>query len=815
MSGLTVCDSPSRSRRNRPDEVGAMGMDRQPTQRWRLRVTGQVQGVGFRPFVYRLACEIGVRGHVLNDERGVTIEAQGEPDCLDRFAQRLRDESPPLATVNDLAVTKGLPLAAESGFHIIGSRATGAAAAAVTVDVALCGDCRRELLTPADRRYRYALINCTNCGPRYTIVRDVPYDRPNTTMAGFAMCDTCGREYENAADRRFHAQPIACHDCGPTLSLVTPGGEPIAGDPIAGCVGRLMAGGIVAIKGLGGFHLAARAGDEAAVARLRQRKRRDAKPFALMCATVEAAEQLVALSAEGAAALRSPAAPIVLAPRRDDAVVSSDVAAGTHRLGVMLPYTPIQHLIFAEGGRAMGPLVMTSANASDEPLVIDHADALRRLGSLCDAMLWHDRPIERCVDDSVLIDMAGAAPLPIRRSRGFVPSELPLPMTVDDGLCVGGELKNTVAVVRGGHAVLSQHLGDLKHPLAYKHFQRALADMRRLFSVRPRWIAHDLHPLYMSGYHARQLAERLGAALVPVQHHHAHAAAVLAEHRRCDRVLAVVCDGVGFGSDGTLWGGELLLADLLDFTRLAHLRPLRLAGGDAAAKDTRRCALGLLYQTDGDGFVDLAAAARVVPDHTERSMLGAMIRRNVNCVETSAAGRVFDGIAALLGLCRHNRFEAEAAMALEAAAAGRPAIDGDRLYSIREGCIDLAPLIRHIAQSPLPPDALAGLFHDQLAAAWAEATRQAAEEHGISTVVMSGGVFCNQRLTERLSALLESAGLEVLRHRVVPPNDGGLALGQAAIASARIAAGAVVLPREPATGSTIACRLARPEEDQS
>jgi len=766
-----------------------------PSVRQRWRITGQVQGVGFRPFVYRLAVRHGLTGFVRNNRDGVYIEVQGPANNLAQFGTALREQAPSLAVIATATVEDVEPASASDAFVIHHSDGDVSPRADVTVDTAVCEDCRRELLDAADRRAGYGLINCTNCGPRFTIINRVPYDRPNTTMAGFDMCPACRAEYEGPADRRFHAQPIACHDCGPTVSLVDPHGSPVAGDPIATAAEMLRRGRILAIKGLGGFHLAVRGDDALAVERLRQLKQRDAKPFALMCRDIAAARRVVHLSDTAAAEMQSPACPIVLAPKRSNAPVAPAVAPDNHRLGVMLPYTPIQQLLFHGGAPDL--LVMTSGNQSDEPIAIDNDEAVQRLGGLCDAMLWHDRPIRRCVDDSVVIDMGEAAVLPLRRARGYVPMAVALPTAVaTTGLCVGGELKNTVAIVREGRAVISQHLGDLTHALAFGHFKQAITDLCDLYGVWPRWIAHDLHPLYLSGVHARQLAEVYHAPLIGVQHHHAHAASVMAEHGVTGPVLAVVCDGVGYGTDGSIWGGELLLADLLDFRRLAHLRAMRLPGGDAAARDTRRCALALLHQAYGDDFADHPAARRAIPDTDARAMLTRMIVGNVNCALSSGAGRVFDGVAALLGLASRNHFEAQAAIALEAAAwRHEPSDAAEKLFEIVDGDdgprqLDLSLLVRRLVEgvdAGEPVGSLAALLHDALAAAWAAAVAEAVEKTHVRTVALSGGVFCNQRLTERLTELLESQDLRVLRHRQLPPNDGGISYGQAAIAAARAA----------------------------
>lgn len=758
-------------------------------QRWVLN--GQVQGVGFRPFVHRLAHRLELTGFVRNDTSGVTIEVQGPAIALEQFATALVRERPALSSFRVVDGGAVAPLADQSSFDIEASESSGkqAASAQVTIDAAVCEDCLAEMFDAADRRHRYGLINCTNCGPRYSIIEQIPYDRPHTTMAGFALCDACADEYGDPSDRRFHAQPTACHACGPRVSLVDAAGRERRGDPYKEAARLLRGGRAVAIKGLGGFHLAVRADDDKAVARLRKLKHRDHKPFAVMCRSLDAARKIVRLSGAGAELLQSPASPIVLAPRRAGAAVAPGVAPNNHRIGVMLPNTPIQHLLFAELEPSIDTLVMTSANLTDEPLVIDNDEAVDRLCGVCDAMLWHDRPIARCVDDSVMLDFGeGQAVLPVRRARGFVPAAIALgASSATNGLCVGGELKNTVAVVRGGEAILSQHLGDLTHTLAHEYFKQAIDDLCGLFEVQPQWIAHDMHPMYLSTVYARALARRWNVPLLPVQHYHAHAAAVLAEHSHDGPALAVVLDGVGYGSDGGIWGGELLLADRVNFQRLAHLRPLRLAGGDAAARDTRRCALALLHQAFGDDFARHPATVRLILDNDERLMLTAMVRSNVNCAQSSGAGRVFDGVAALLGVCEHNHFEAQAAMRLESLATQCDSFDShETLFSIDRDQIDLSPLVRMLVEAGDVHE-LAALLHEQLACAWATVVQQQARRTGVTTVALSGGVFCNQVLTMRLTALLERRGLTVLRHEKVAPNDGGLALGQAAVASARIA----------------------------
>lgn len=771
--------------------------------RLQLIVRGQVQGVGFRPFVYRLAKSLNLTGLVRNDAGGALIEVQGSPAQVARFTQLLVHAKPPLAQFASIQ-TQSIPavLATDSSdqpaFVIQPSQATGTHDAQVTVDTAVCPDCLRELFTASDRRHLHPLINCTQCGPRYSIQRTIPYDRPNTTMAGFAMCPDCHGEYINPLDRRFHAQPVCCPNCGPKVQLVSFTGHVLAQENAnALAAQRLVQGEIIAIKGLGGFHLAVHARDSRAVTRLRLLKKRDGgKPFALMARDLKHACELAHFSAAGRALLQDPTAPIVMGLRKSTAGIAPDVAASTltARLGVMLPYTPIHHLLFAAAGHALGPLVMTSGNVSDEPLVIDNDEAIARLGPLCDAMLWHDRPIERCVDDSLWLDRGDdVAPLPMRRARGYVPSAIELPVASDEpGLCVGGELKNTVAIVRGNQVVLSQHLGDLTHEMALRNFQRTIEDLCRLHDVQPRWIAHDLHPQYLSTVHAMRLAREWNVPAIGIQHHHAHAASVLAEHHHTGSALAIICDGTGYGTDGSIWGGELLRIDGAAFQRLAQLMPLQLPGGDAAAKDTRRSALALLRETLGDDFLKHPIIKRLVPDVADRSMLTTMVQRQIRCVPSSGAGRYFDAIAALLGICTINQFEAQAPMSLEtiASQAGETC-ELTPLYRLIRSedrvRISFEPLVRQLLDTPLGGPAAAELaraFHGQFAWAWAQVAIDAAQSTGLKTVALSGGVFCNELFTRLLTERLTRAGFTVLGHRLVPANDGGLSLGLAAVAVA-------------------------------
>ena len=715
-------------------------------ERRRIRVRGVVQGVGFRPFVYGLARQLELAGFVLNDGGGVLIEVEGDDRRLDRFVTRLGAEAPSLARVVSIDVTRVVPTG-DPDFSIRASAATERTAL-IPADVATCDDCLRELFEPADRRYRYPFVNCTQCGPRFTIVVRVPYDRPNTTMDRFPLCADCLREYEDPADRRFHAEPIACPVCGPRLSM-----------PLADAVGLLGDGAILAVKGLGGYHLACDAADEEAVARLRARKHREDKPFAVMTATPDA---LVEESPSAAELLRSRERPIVLLRRRPDAPVAPSVAPGVAELGVMLPYTPLHHLLVADTGRA---LVMTSGNRSDEPIAVDDEEARARLGEIADAFLAHDRPIHRRCEDSVV-----RVAFPIRRSRGFAPGSLPLPVAaVRPLVAVGAELKSTFCVARAAEAFVSPHLGDLDSELAYEAFRTDLDLYLAMLDVDPRVIVHDLHPEYLSTKWALAQEEEREVELVGVQHHHAHAAACLAEHGSRGPALALVFDGTGYGTDGTLWGGELLRCDLHSFERLAHLEPVPLPGGEAAIREPWRTAAAYLEQ-----------AGRPVP-FDEWAVVRQTLR--VNAPLSSGMGRLFDAVAALLGLRHHVTYEGQAAVELEQLACG----SHSEPYACRlvDGVIHGADLVG-AAHDDLalgrPPAEIAAAFHEGVALV---ATTACAETAEPQTVVLSGGSFQNVRLLESTTSRLASLGFEVLSHRLVPPNDGGISYGQAASAAGR------------------------------
>jgi hydrogenase maturation protein HypF len=742
--------------------------------RVRARVEGTVQGVGFRPYVYRLAGELGVAGHVLNDARGVVVEIEAPSETVERFLARLPIEAPPLATV-ERVVSEQLEELGEHGFSIRESPTGGDPRAAVTPDSATCVDCLAELFDPRDRRFRYPFVNCTNCGPRFTIVRDIPYDRPNTTMGGFEMCPACRAEYLDPGNRRFHAQPNACPDCGPQAQLI----GACTADPVAAAAQALLGGAIVAVKGIGGFHLACRADDEAAVARLRARKHREDKPFALMAPGLRAARALIHMTAARAALLGSPARPIVLAPRRPSPIADS-VAPRSSELGVMLPYSPLHHLLAADTGTT---LVMTSGNVSDEPIAFDDEDAAERLAGIADLFLVHDRPIETRTDDSVA-RVTGDRPLLLRRSRGYVPASVRLPL--DCGrhlLACGAELKNTFALARGAHAWVGHHVGDLRNYETLRSFTAGIEHFQRLFAVKPQAVAYDLHPEYLSTKHALELdgVERIG-----VQHHHAHLAACLAEHGETAPALGAIFDGTGYGGDGTVWGGELLFGDLPGFERAGFLLPVRMPGGEAAIRQPWRMACAWLAAS-GTEPPPLAV------DHGAWKQVSELARSGVASPLTTSVGRLFDAVAALCGVRAEVTYEGQAAAELEALA--EPAEAGSYPLPLRDDggapvILDARPTVRAVVDDLRAGAAVAKIaarFHNALAAATATACTRAADRCGTETVVLSGGVFQNRRLLETTRELLRTAGLRVLTPEVLPPNDGGIAYGQLAVAAARLA----------------------------
>ncbi len=749
----------------------------------RIAVTGTVQGVGFRPFVFRLARESGVEGRVRNDAAGVIIEAFGARAVLDAFEARLRAERPPAAVVADLRA-EPIPAEEGTGFEIVESGGAAERRAAIPPDLATCPDCLREVLDPGDRRHGYPFTNCTSCGPRFTIALGVPYDRPATTMAGFAMCPACAREYGDPADRRFHAQPNACPDCGPRVALRDAAGAPVeAADPIAAAGRALAAGRVVAVKGVGGYHLACDATSSAAVSTLRARKRREEKPLAVMVRDLDAARTVAALSPAEEALLAGVERPIVLCRRRAEAGLAPEVAPDSPLVGLLLPYTPLHHLLLAAAGR---PLVLTSGNLSDEPIAFEDGDALLRLSGVAELFLVHDRPIASRCDDSVARVVAGRT-LVMRRARGFVPRPVrvarPFARPV---LAVGAQLKNAFCLARGAEATLGPHVGDLDDLDTYEALEAAVARLEAFLALRPEVVACDLHPLYLSTRYARERAEALGAPLVQVQHHHAHAAAALAEHGLAGPALALVWDGTGLGTDGAAWGGELLLAERGGFERLATFRPLPLAGGDRAVREPWRIALAALRDAFGPGApLDLPLFRRVGVGEVER--VGRVLAAGVNSPRAHGAGRAFDAAAALALARPFARHEGQLAVALEAAAEGeaRPyPFDLDERAPVAE--LDLRPLWRALAAdvaAGAPPAAVSARFHAALVAAGAELVRRAARRTGRLPVLLAGGCFQNARLVEGLARELSGA-FAVYPPGEVPPGDGGLALGQAIVADA-------------------------------
>ncbi|WP_242343478.1 carbamoyltransferase HypF [Anaeromyxobacter terrae] len=753
----------------------------------RVRVTGTVQGVGFRPFVYRLAHEAGLAGRVRNDASGVTIEAFGPAVALDELERRLRSDRPPAAVIETL---RSEPIAAErmDGFEIVASGPAAERRTAIPPDLATCPACEREVFDPRDRRHGYPFTNCTDCGPRFTVAHGAPYDRPATTMAAFVMCPACAREYADPLDRRFHAQPNACPVCGPRVRVVARDGTPVeAADPVAH-VGAALAGGqIAAVKGIGGFHLACDATSSAAVATLRARKRREEKPLALMVRDLDAARAVADLGEAEAALLASVERPIVLCRRRPDAALAPEIAPDSPLVGLLLPYAPLHHLLLDAAGR---PLVMTSGNLSEEPIAFEDDEAIRRLGAIADLFLVHDRPIASRCDDSVARTIAGR-PLVMRRSRGYVPR----PVTVHRRferpvLAVGAQLKNTFCLARGDEAVLGPHVGDLDNLETYAAFEAAIARLEGFLALRPEVVACDLHPLYLSTRYARERAAALGVPLVEVQHHHAHAAAAMAEHGLDGPVLALAWDGTGLGSDGTAWGGELLLAERGRFERLATFRPLALAGGDRAIREPWRLALAAVLDAFGEDapLEDLPLFRAVAPG--ELAVVRRLLATGLNSPRAHGVGRAFDAAGALALGRGVSHYEGQVALALDNAADAGPGaapypFDVDTGGPTAE--LDLRPLWRALVADVLAgtaPAAISARFHAALARAGAALVRHASRTTGRLPVVLTGGCFQNARLTEGLLGEL-SADFAVYPHGQVPPGDGGIALGQALVADGR------------------------------
>jgi hydrogenase maturation protein HypF len=763
----------------------------------RIVVTGTVQGVGFRPFVYRLAAELGVTGWVANAGGCVVLEVSGAVDTLDELTRRLRSDAPPRAVVKDVVVTDlaGTGREAKQGFSVLASQGdVGVAARELPADIGTCDDCLRELFDPRDRRYRYPFINCTNCGPRATIIDDLPYDRTRTVMAGFPLCPDCAAEYGNVVDRRFHAEPIACPSCGPHLFWRAPAGRDQAAgtDALAEAVARIKDRGVIAVKGLGGYQLICDATWEPTVRMLRERKHRPVKPFAVMVRNLQVAQSLANLTEADEELLLSPARPIVLVDRRPagSSELASAVAGGSPRVGLFLPYTPLHHLLLHDLDR---PLVVTSGNRADEPIAIDVAEADSRLAGIADGFLHHNRPIRARYDDSVT-RVADHGPSVIRRARGYAPAPLTLPVpAVHPILGAGAQLKHTFTLADRQRAIVGPHTGDLEDADTLDAFTATLRHLSRLQDLEPRYVAHDLHPTYLS----TQFAKRWPASYrVPVQHHHAHVASCAAEHGISGPFIGVAYDGLGLGDDGTFWGGEILLADLAGYRRVGRFGTAPLPGGQAAVRHPARMALGYLLGAEQLGSDqptrDEIHLLTERLDRREVAVVRRMIERKLNAPLASSAGRLFDAAASLLGLCDTATYEGEAAVKLEAAASGWPStIELPWRLTSHGGCwvYDPVPTLRSLISGRAERasvDSLAAAFHQTITAVTVALVEQAVKVSRVRTVCLSGGCFQSNLLARTVPAALRADGLRVLINRSVPVNDGGISYGQVAVAAARL-----------------------------
>jgi hydrogenase maturation protein HypF len=751
-------------------------------ERRAISIQGTVQGVGFRPFVFKLASELQLSGFVRNQVSGACIEVEGENGPLDQFLAQLASRLPPLARIDGICWHMQ-PVKGEQTFRIESSDRIASGQIVIAADAATCEDCLAELFDPRDRRYRYPFLNCTNCGPRLTIVTGAPYDRERTTMARFPMCPVCRAEYEDPTNRRFHAQPIACPVCGPRISALSGDGSRIeTEDPLRYFAAAIRAGKIGAMKGLGGYHLMCNAAEAAVVLDLRRRKNREEKPLAVMVGDLNSARALCEIDTAEEELLMSPRRPIVLLRKRGSAFVADEVAPGNPRLGVMLPYTPLHHLLMREMDGL--PLVMTSGNRSDEPIVCDEAEAIEVLCGICDLFLTHDRPIHVRCDDSVT-QMIGGVESPVRRSRGYAPQPIALPVECNSPiLAVGGQLKGAFAFGNGRRAILSHHMGDMDHFKAFRAFERDIVLYKELFDVRPRYIAHDLHPDYTS----TRCAQRLGTPCIPIQHHHAHMASCMAEHGLSEPVIGVTFDGTGFGLDGAIWGGEFLVGDYSQFKRVAHLRYVAMPGGERAIREPWRMAAAHLL----DAGTECAEFSKHIPIVSMR-LMQTMINRNFNSPLTSSVGRLFDAVASLIGVQDCVSYEGQAAIKLEAIA-GSTAASGAYPFEIcadSQGVwiIDTRPIILsivHEINSGIKKEYMARRFHSTLVEIVSDICSRVMKTTGIYNVVLSGGTFMNELLTVEVDDRLTRQGFRVYRHRLVPPNDGGLCLGQLVIAASQM-----------------------------
>jgi hydrogenase maturation protein HypF len=759
---------------------------------------GQVQGIGFRPAVYRIARSLNLTGFVYNDTKGVTIELQGPEEKISQFLVRLQSsDKPPLADIKSCRTTDVAIIEGENEFIIKVSDQRGTPLSQVTADMAVCADCLSETSDRKDFRYRYPFINCTNCGPRYSIVKTIPYDRHNTTMSAFAMCDRCAVQYNDVTDRRFHAQPVACASCGPKIWLIDNKGNTIktqTDEAIDETAKLLLAGKIVAIKGVGGFHLAVDALNNKAVERLRERKHRDHKPFAMMTDSIEKIEEYAVVNELAEHILKSPQSPIVLLPKKQNAAIAPSVAAGVNTFGFMLCYAPLHYLLFAYGIKV---LVMTSGNIADEPLICKNEIVLERMGGIADAFLMHDRDIYRQVDDSILHFIADE-PVLLRRARGYVPTPIFMEENCrQDIFAAGADLKNTFCFAKQNQFICSEHIGDLEDAEVYHHYIDSIKHLRKLFEVQPKVVAYDLHPGYLSTQYALSLA---GLRAIGVQHHWAHIASVLAEHNIRGPVIGIACDGTGYGTDGAIWGCECLIASLEKFERFGHLAYYQLAGADKASKEAIRPLLGLLKFTYGNDFklsnfkwflerVETIADENPKSEIRNPKFIVEQLEKRINTVETSSLGRVFDAVAAMLGLGNYNHFEAQLPMALEAIIENgvEDNYDFELIREVGKPLqLDLCKTIKGIIDDiwdELSSGVVSAKFHNTIAIALLAMAKAARERTRLNTVAISGGVFCNRHLTNRLIKMLKKEGFDVLFNRDVPANDGGISLGQAAIAA--------------------------------
>jgi hydrogenase maturation protein HypF len=747
-------------------------------KRVKVHIEGIVQGVGFRPFVYRLATAGKLTGWVMNTPSGVFLEAQGEQVQVDRFVKDLVDEAPPLAVITGVR-TEDIPSVEEASFVISRSGGEGHDVQ-VAPDSDVCSDCLSELFNPADRRFRYPFINCTNCGPRYTIIRDVPYDRPHTTMSEFPMCPDCLAEYEDPANRRFHAQPNACPVCGPRLRLFESGWSEIPGDPLDTAIDLLKGGKILAIKGLGGYHLAVDACNDDAVGLLRKRKKRDEKPFALMSPGLAEISVYAEFDEREQKLLSGPERPIVLLRKRAPNPISPKVAPTNGYFGTMLPYTPLHHLLLRENFTA---LVMTSGNLSDEPICF-RDEELHRLLHIADYFLVHNREIHTRTDDSVIRVFRGN-PIFLRRSRGYVPRAITIPAAQPSVLAVGGELKGAVCLTRGDRAFISQHIGDLQNAVTLNSMEETVEQMKKLLKITPEVVAHDLHPDYLSTSYAEGIK---GLPKVAVQHHHAHLASCMAENGLEGDVIGVIFDGTGYGTDGTIWGGEFLVGGYGKFERRGHFRRVPLPGGDAAVREPFRMALSYLYGIFGAGMFDLSLPCTAALPKGDRPLFLKMLERRINSPLTSSCGRLFDAVASLIGLRNRVSYDGQGAIELEGIA---ETSDDSEAYpydiSTEEGIpvVDFRKMFKamaHDVSGKAAPAPMARRFHNTVAVSAVEMCGKIRESTGLERVVLSGGVFQNKLLSERIHTLLAGKGFQVYTQRLAPPNDGGVALGQAIIA---------------------------------